>query len=433
MKDNPNKIVTFGCRLNTFESEVMRDHAENAGIEDSIIFNTCAVTSEATRQARQAIRRAHKENPDKRIIVTGCAAQIDPKMFAEIEGVDVVLGNEAKLKADGWEGLGSGEPTIKVNDIMTVKEQAGHMIKGLEGHTRAFIQVQNGCDHRCTFCIIPYGRGNSRSVPIGEVVRQVQQLVDTGHNEVVLTGVDITSYGPDLPGKPTLGSLIKSILKNVPDMPRVRISSIDSIEIVADPELMDAICHEPRLLPHMHLSLQSGDNMILKRMKRRHSREDAIHFATEVRKHRPGMVFGADIITGFPTETEEMFQQSLALVDDVGLSFLHVFPYSEREGTPAAKMPPVKKDIRKERAARLRAKGDEALNKLYQRLDGTTRTVLIERVSDEAQATGHTDEFAPVLVDGTGASHNMLKSGALLKVKITNDGDKVLKGTIVYE
>lgn len=428
-----NELVTFGCRLNTFESEVMRDHAENAGIEDSIIFNTCAVTSEATRQARQAIRRAHKDNPNKRIIVTGCAAQIDPKMFADIEGVNVVLGNDAKLKAEGWAGLGSGEDTIKVNDIMAVTEQAGHMIKGLEGRTRAFIQVQNGCDHRCTFCIIPYGRGNSRSVPIGEVVRQVQALVDTGHNEVVLTGVDITSYGPDLPGKPTLGGMIKSILKNVPDLPRLRISSIDSIEIVTDPDLMEVICHEQRLLPHMHLSLQSGDNMILKRMKRRHTREDAIDFATQVRKHRPEMVFGADIITGFPTETEEMFLESMKLVDDVGLSFLHVFPYSEREGTPAAKMPSVKKNIRKERAARLRAKGDEALQKLYEKLDGSTRTVLIERVSDENQATGHTDEFAPVLVDGTGISDNMLKSGALLKVKLTNDGDRVLKGTIVYD
>ena len=328
-------VVTFGCRLNSFESEIIRENADRAGLGDAVIFNTCAVTAEATRQARQAIRRIARERPDAKLIVTGCAAQVEPGRVQKMTEVSAVIGNHEKMKPAPWRDLFAPEGArVLVNDIMSVEETAGHMIEGLEGHTRAFIQVQNGCDHRCTFCIIPYGRGNSRSVPMGEVVDQVKLLVMNGYREVVLTGVDITSYGPDLPGGPSLGMLVERILKNVPDLERLRLSSIDSVEI--DTLLEDLLMHEPRMMPHMHLSLQAGDNMILKRMKRRHSREDAIEFCTRMRAARPDMTFGADIIAGFPTETEEMFENSLKLVDDCRLSFLHVFPYSPREGTPAA-------------------------------------------------------------------------------------------------
>lgn len=431
-KEQKPELVTFGCRLNSFESEVMRTHAEDAGLNNSIIFNTCAVTAEATRQARQAIRRAKRDNPEAHIIVTGCAAQINPAEFEAMDEIDVVLGNDEKLQGQSWTDLAkNNHERVMVNDIMSVKETAGHMIDGLEGRARAFVQVQNGCDHRCTFCIIPYGRGNSRSVPAGEVVTQVKKLVENGYREVVLTGVDITSYGPDLPGKPTLGSMIKSVLRAVPELERLRISSIDSIEIEQDKDLVDVILHEPRLMPHLHLSLQAGDNMILKRMKRRHSREDAIRFCQMVRRIRPNVTFGADIITGFPTETEEMFQQSLNLVDECGLTWLHVFPYSEREGTPAARMPKVAKDVRKERAARLRAKGEEAVETLFQTLSGQTANVLIERVGKKGFATGHTEEFAPVKISIADMPEGALQAGQIYAMTLNHTGEQALEGSLV--
>ncbi|MCK5575837.1 MAG: tRNA (N(6)-L-threonylcarbamoyladenosine(37)-C(2))-methylthiotransferase MtaB, partial [Sphingomonadales bacterium] len=375
-------LLTFGCRLNSFESEIMKQHAETAGLDDVILVNTCAVTGEAVRQARQSIRRAKRDNPSARVVVTGCAAQIDPAQFAEMDEVDAVIGNQDKLEATAYQSLAKDMNGVHVTDIMTVKETAGHLIDGLTGRARAFVQIQNGCDHRCTFCIIPYGRGNSRSVPAGQVVEQIKRLVDKGYNEVVLTGVDITSWGSDQPGAPSLGRLVNVILEQVPDLPRLRLTSIDSIEV--DPQLLDAITNHPRLMPHIHLSLQAGDNMILKRMKRRHLRDDAIRFCKDLKKARPDVVFGADIITGFPTETEEMFQNSLKLVEECDLTFLHVFPYSARKGTPAAKMPQVKKDIRKERAKRLRDLGEQQVQKLFQSLQGKRDCVLIERVMDGA-------------------------------------------------
>ncbi|TIT31978.1 MAG: tRNA (N(6)-L-threonylcarbamoyladenosine(37)-C(2))-methylthiotransferase MtaB, partial [Mesorhizobium sp.] len=335
-------VVTFGCRLNTYESEVMRREAESAGLGaldgGAVIFNTCAVTGEAVRQARQAIRKARRDNPAARIIVTGCAAQTEPEKFAAMDEVDLVLGNEEKLKANSYRALPdfgvNDTEKARVNDIFSVRETAGHMVDAIEGRARAFVQVQNGCDHRCTFCIIPYGRGNSRSVPMGAVVEQVKRLAGNGYAEIVLTGVDMTSFGADLPGAPKLGKLVKTILRQVPDVKRLRLSSIDSIE--ADEDLLDAIATEPRLMPHLHLSLQSGDDMILKRMKRRHLRDQSIRFCEDVRKLRPGIVFGADIIAGFPTETDAMFENSEKIVEECGLTHLHVFPFSPREGTPAA-------------------------------------------------------------------------------------------------
>jgi threonylcarbamoyladenosine tRNA methylthiotransferase MtaB len=380
------ELQTFGCRLNTFESEIMRGHAERAGLENAIIFNTCAVTAEATRQARQAIRKAHKEQPDAQIIVTGCAAQTDPKMFAAMPEVSRVLGNEEKLQASSWL-LGSNRPRVDVSDIMTVRETRPPMIDQLTGRTRAFVQVQNGCDHRCTFCIIPYGRGNSRSVPIADAVEQVRRLVAMGHAEVVLSGVDLTSWGADLAGAPKLGSLLARILNSVADLKRLRLSSIDSIE--ADDEMVEVIAGDTRIMPHLHLSLQSGDNMILKRMKRRHSREHTIEFCNMLRAKRPDMVFGADIIAGFPTETDEMFENSMKIVDDCGLTFLHVFPYSPRPGTPAAKMPAVEQSIVKRRAALLRAKGETRLQNFLLAEVGASRAVLVETPS-----TGRTEHFA---------------------------------------
>ncbi|MEP2121332.1 tRNA (N(6)-L-threonylcarbamoyladenosine(37)-C(2))-methylthiotransferase MtaB, partial [Bauldia litoralis] len=334
------RVITFGCRLNALESEVMRARADAAGMEDAILVNTCAVTNESVRQARQAIRRARRENPDAPIVVSGCAAQIETETFAAMDEVDLVLGNAEKLVAASYRppdfGVGDTAP-VRVNDIMSVQETAGHLIEGMDGRARAFVEIQNGCDHRCTFCIIPYGRGNSRSVPMGAVVEQVRRLVDNGYREVVLTGVDITSYGSDLPGKPKLGALTRSILRHVPDLERLRLSSIDSIEV--DTALLTAIAEEDRLMPHFHLSLQHGDDMILKRMKRRHSRADSIRFADTVRRLRPDVVFGADLIAGFPTESEAMFDNTLAIVDDCDLTHLHVFPFSPRPGTPAARMP----------------------------------------------------------------------------------------------
>ena len=384
------KVLTFGCRLNSYESEVMKQKADEAGLENAILVNSCAVTAEAVRQARQQIRRAKRENPDARIIVTGCAAQTEAERFAAMDEVDLVLGNEDKLKAASYRSVPDfglpPEEKIRVNDIMSVRETAPHLIEGLEGRARAFVQIQNGCDHRCTFCIIPFGRGNSRSVPMGPIVEQIKKLVDNGYREVVLTGVDITSFGADLPGAPKLGGLVKVILKHVPDLERLRISSIDSIE--ADPDLMEMIATEPRLMPHLHLSLQSGDNMILKRMKRRHDREHTIRFCEEVRALRPDIVFGADIIVGFPTETEEMFQRSLDIVSECGLTHLHVFPYSARQGTPAARMPQLPGPLIRERAARLRAVGEAALQSHLSAQVGRQPSILVER-----NGLGRTEQF----------------------------------------
>ena len=384
------QLVTFGCRLNTYESEVMRAHAKKAGIENAIIFNTCSVTKEAERQAKQAIRRARRENPDARIIVTGCAAQIDPQGFGAMPEVDQVIGNDLKLKAETWGA--PAEEKILVNDIMAVKETASHLVDGFEGHTRAFLQVQNGCDHRCTFCIIPYGRGNSRSVAIGVIAEQVQHLVNAGYKEIVFTGVDVTSYGHDLPGQPTLGQMIRRVLALVPELPRVRLSSLDPVEI--DEDLWHLIEHEPRLMPHLHLSLQAGDDMTLKRMKRRHLRQDVIDVCNRARALRPDMAFGADIIAGFPTETEGMFANTMKIVEECDLTFLHVFPYSERDGTPAARMPQVEPSIRKERAARLRALGAVQLEKFMNTHVGKSRQVIVEQ-----NGLGRTEHFAEVHLD----------------------------------
>lgn len=387
--DGGPRVVTFGCRLNIYESEVMKDHARKAGLNDAIIINTCAVTSEAERQARQAIRRARRENPDAKIIVTGCAAQVNPKGFAEMPEVNQIIGNDLKLKAETW-----AQPLterVVVNDIMSVKETARHMISGFESHARAFVQVQNGCDHRCTFCIIPFGRGNSRSVPMGEIAEQLKKLVDRGYNEVVLTGVDITSYGPDLPGAPTLGQMLRRVLAMVPELKRVRLSSLDPVEI--DDDLWRLIAEEPRLLPHLHISMQAGDDMVLKRMKRRHLRDDLLKVCQKARELRPDIVFGADIIAGFPTETDEMFANTLRAVDDCDLTFLHVFPYSPRPGTPAARMPQVNGDIRKDRARQLREAGARQVQKHLATLVGQRLPVLMEKNNK-----GRTPYFSEVVM-----------------------------------
>ncbi len=415
------EIVTFGCRLNSYESEVMRRESAAAGLDrlegGAIIFNTCAVTAEAVRQARQAIRKARRENPDARIIVTGCAAQTDPDGFAGMEEVDLVLGNEEKLAAHHYRALPDFGVNlfekVRVNDIMSVRETASHMVDVIEGRSRAFVQVQNGCNHRCTFCIIPFGRGNSRSVPMGAVVEQVRRLVTNGYGEIVLTGVDLTGYGADLPGSPNLGRLVATLLKEVPDLPRLRLSSIDSIE--ADERLIDIILHEPRLMPHLHLSLQAGDDMILKRMKRRHSRADAVRFCERIRAGRPDVALGADLIAGFPTETDEMFENSLRLVEDCGLAHLHVFPFSPRKGTPAARMPQVDRRIVRERAARLRAAGDAAYRRHLDALTGTRQQVLVED-----RGEGRTGGYFPV----TGLSG---APGDIVDVSIAgNDGARLL-------
>ena len=396
------ELVTLGCRLNTAESETMREQAAAAGLDDVVIVNTCAVTAEAVRQARQTIRRTRRERPGARIVVTGCAAQVQPETFAEMAEVDLVLGNDAKLEASSWTALadfGIAETEkVRVNDIFSVRETASHMVAGFEERTRAFVQVQNGCDHRCTFCIIPYGRGNSRSVPAGAVVEQVKRLTERGYREVVLTGVDITSWGGDLPGAPKLGSLVAGLLRHAPDLERLRISSIDSVE--ADAELVDLVAAEPRLMPHLHLSLQSGDDLILKRMKRRHSRDDAVRFCAELKARRPDIVFGADLIAGFPTETDEMFDNTLRLISDCGLTFTHVFPFSARPGTPAARMPRLEKTVVKERAARLRAAGEAATAAHLE-----TRLGAVERVLIEKDDFGHTEQFVPVRVAGGGVSN----------------------------
>ena len=388
-------ILTFGCRLNAFESEVMRGHAAATGLEDAVIVNSCAVTAEAERQVRQSIRRARRENPDARIIVTGCAAQIDPDKYAAMEEVDRVIGNEEKLRADTWSGLGD-TPRVSVNDIMNVRETAPHLISGFEGRARAFVEIQQGCDHRCTFCIIPFGRGNNRSVPIGVIVDQVRTLVDQGYREIVLTGVDITDYGLDLPGRPRLGDMIKRLLALVPDLPRLRLSSVDPAEI--DDTLFGLIADEPRLMPHFHISVQSGDDLILKRMKRRHCRADIERFVDRVRALRPDAAFGADIIAGFPTETDDAFANSVSLVERCGLTWLHVFPYSERSGTPAAKMPQLPGDVRKARAAELRAAGAAQVQRFLDAQIGSVADVLVEK-----DAVGRTPQFANVRIDGAAA------------------------------
>ena len=413
-------VITLGCRLNACESEVMRRHAEAAGMSNAVIVNTCAVTGEAVRQAAQTIRRVRRDNPDARIIVTGCAAQTEPERFANMAEVDHVIGNSEKMQAETFRGLSlATSERVQVNDIMSVRETAPHMIDGFGTRTRAFLQIQNGCDHRCTFCIIPYGRGPSRSVPAGEVVAQARRAVESGFSEIVLTGVDITSYGRDLPATPTLGKLVRQILKHVPDLQRLRLSSIDQVE--ADPDLIRALAEEPRLMPHLHLSMQSGDDMILKRMKRRHLRADAIAFCGEARKLRPDVVFGADLIAGFPTETDEMFARSLDIVDECGLTYLHVFPFSPRKGTPAARMPQVPGPEIKVRAARLRSKGENVLSAYLGTLQGTVVDVLMEK-----GGIGRTPQFAEVRFKGDQPP----KAGALFQADIKGLGGGHMIGEV---
>ena len=389
----PPKFTTLGCRLNAYESEAMKDLASSAGLQNAHIINTCAVTAEAVRKSRQEIRKIRRDNPDAQIIVTGCAAQIDPDSFAKMGEVSAVIGNTEKMQPETWAKLNTGfigdTEKIQVDDIMSVTETAGHLIDGFGTRSRAYVQVQNGCDHRCTFCIIPYGRGNSRSVPAGVVVDQIKRLVDRGYNEVVLTGVDLTSWGADLPATPKLGDLVMRILKLVPDLPRLRISSIDSIEV--DENLMQAIATEPRLMPHLHLSLQHGDDLILKRMKRRHLRDDAIQFCETARNLRPDMTFGADIIAGFPTETDAHFENSMRLVRDCDLTWLHVFPYSPRTGTPAARMPQINGNTIKSRAAELRRIGQDQVTKHLSQQIGKTHHILMENPN-----MGRTEQFTEV-------------------------------------
>jgi len=397
-------VITLGCRLNAYESELMRQHAADAGLGNAVIINTCAVTAEAVRQSQQAIRKARRERPEAKIIVTGCAAQIEPQLFAGMAEVDHVIGNAEKVKPETFRSLSVDDcERVLVNNIMSVRETASHLIEGFGTRARAYVQVQNGCDHRCTFCIIPYGRGPSRSVPAGEVVSQVRRLVEMGYQEVVLTGVDITSYGNDLPGQMSLGRLVRQILRHVPELKRLRISSIDQVE--ADKHLMEAIAEEPRLMPHLHLSLQAGDDLILKRMKRRHLRADAIRFCETVRRLRPDIVFGADLIAGFPTETEEQFQNTLRLVEECGLTYLHVFPFSPRKGTPAARMPQVSRTIVKERAARLRQLGSEVLARYLASQQGAIVDVLTER-----ENVGRTAQFAEIRLDGNAPAATFLRA-----------------------
>ena len=386
------EIITLGCRLNAFESEVIRDHAQAAGLNDAIIVNTCTVTREAERQARQTVRKQRRLNPNAKIIVTGCAAQMDPDAFAAMPEVDHVIGNGEKMKAETFMRLGN-HPQVLVNDIMSVKETAGHLIQGFDGRARAFVQVQQGCDHRCTFCIIPFARGANRSVPLGAIVEQTRTLVDAGFKEVVLTGVDICSYGDDLPGQPRLGDVARRLLNQVPALDRLRLSSLDPAAM--DDGLFDLLADEPRLMPHLHLSLQAMDDMVLKRMKRRHLRDDALGVAERARKARPDVVLGADLIAGFPTETDAMFENTLSAVAEMGLTHLHVFPYSERDGTPAAKMPAVEVAVRKERAARLRDAGDKALTDAMIAAAGSKVTVLTEK-----EDTGRSEHFLPARITG---------------------------------
>ena len=416
------KLSTLGCRLNAYETEAMRELVTSAGLNDAVIINTCAVTSEAVRKSKQEIRKLRKENPKAKLIVTGCAAQIDPNGFGNMGEVDFVIGNSEKMLKETWSQFSDekefGTEKIKVDDIMSVSETAGHLIDGFGSRSRAYVQVQNGCDHRCTFCIIPFGRGNSRSVPAGVIVDQIKRLVDKGFNEVVLTGVDLTSWGEDLPNSPKLGDLIMQILKLVPDLSRLRISSIDSIEV--DENLMKAIATEKRLMPHLHLSLQHGDNLILKRMKRRHSRDDAIKFCEDARKLRPEITFGADIIAGFPTETDEHFENSVNLIKDCELTWLHIFPYSPREGTPAARMPQVNGGQIKRRAAVLRGLGAKQIQSHLSSQLGKDHNILMENTY-----MGRTEQFTEVKFDKEQIE------GSIVLGKITNTNDKQLFATAI--
>lgn len=420
---NTIDIITLGCRLNTYESEVMREHAQSNGLENTIIINTCAVTNEAERSSRQSIRRAKKANPTAKIIVTGCSAQINPTLYKEMPEVDLVLGNQEKMLRESFvfdPQKNTQEATVRVDNIMEIKETAHHLISGFENQVRAFIQIQNGCDHRCTFCTIPYGRGNNRSVPMGEILQQVKKLIQNGCQEIVFTGVDITGYGSNLPGNPTLGQMTKRILAQVPDLKRLRLSSVDPVEI--DDDLFHLIQHEPRLMPHMHISLQAGDDMVLKRMKRRHLRQDAIDFCNKVRELRPDVVFGADIIAGFPTETDDMFQNTLNLVRDCQLTYLHIFPYSARKETPAARMPQVPMSVRKERAAQLRQAGKEQMQAFFASRVGEKSSILVE-----VNNKGHTEHFAPVVLDG--AIDESL-NGTVVDGLITGYNDQGLKAIV---
>ena len=416
------KLSTLGCRLNAYETEAIRELATSSGLRDAVIINTCAVTAEAVRKSKQEVRKLHKENPNAKVIVTGCAAQIDPNSFAKMAEVDFVIGNSEKMASETWsqfsENENFGTEKIKVDDIMSANETAGHLIDGFGSRSRAYVQVQNGCDHRCTFCIIPFGRGNSRSVPAGVIVDQIKRLVGKGFNEVVLTGVDLTSWGADLPNLPKLGDLILQILKLVPDLSRLRISSIDSIEV--DENLMQAIATEKRLMPHLHLSLQHGDDLILKRMKRRHSRSDAIKFCEDARKVRPDITFGADIIAGFPTESDEHFENSVNLIKDCGLTWLHIFPYSPREGTPAARMPQVNGSQIKRRAAVLRGLGAKQIQSHLSSQLGKDHRILMEN-----SFMGRTEQFTEVKFD------KKQVEGSIVLGKITNANEKQLFATAI--
>ncbi len=441
-------VQTFGCRLNTYESEVIRSHAQKAGLEQVIVFNTCAVTAEAERQARQAIRKARKKNPNAKIIVTGCSAQIKPDEYAKMPEVDKVIGNQEKMLAESYDGMFqikhtnaaetemfhvkhsernisnfsqviADEEKVQVNDIMSVKETASHLVSGFEGKARAFVQVQNGCNHRCTFCIIPYGRGNSRSVPMGEIVEQVRLLVREGYKEIAMTGVDITDYGKDLPGQPTLGQMCRRLLALVPELPRLRLSSLDPVEM--DEDLWQLIANEPRLTPHLHISLQAGDDMVLKRMKRRHLRHHVVEFCARARALRPEIVFGADIIAGFPTETDEMFENTLRLVSEVDIIYTHIFPYSARTGTPAAKMPQVPLAVRKARAAKLREAGAKQLSAYLQTRIGQVEEVLVEQAG-----IGRTSAYASVKFDA-----KEIPAGTMIHTKIIGAEGENLLGEVV--
>ncbi len=423
-------VITLGCRLNAYESEVMRRHAAQAGLDNAVIVNTCAVTGEAVRQAAQTIRKLKRENPSARIIVTGCAAQIDPARFAELDEVDHVIGNAEKMAFETFDALSTNDcERVLVNDIMSVTETASHMIDGFGGRARAYVQVQNGCDHRCTFCIIPFGRGPSRSVPAGSVVDEVRALVENGYCEIVLTGVDMTSYGKDLPGNMTLGRLVRQVLRHVSELKRLRLSSIDQVEV--DPDLMAVLAEEERFMPHLHLSMQAGDDMILKRMKRRHSRADAISFCQEARRLRPDVVFGADLIAGFPTETDEMFANSEAIIDECGLSLLHVFPFSPRQGTPAAKMPAVGRAVIKARAARLRERGEVRLRAEQQKLVGKVVPVLCE--SPRMGRTPHFFEVSLVDEDGERSADAEAAglAGQIVPVRVEQQTDGRLHGRVM--
>jgi len=408
------EVVTFGCRLNSYESEVMREHAKAAGWQDTIIVNSCAVTKEAERQVRQTIRKLRRERPEARIVVTGCAAQIAPEKFGAMPEVDQVIGNAEKMKAESY--LVTPDQRILVTDIMELRETAEHLISGFEGRARAFVEIQQGCDHRCTFCIIPFGRGPNRSTPMGRIAEQLKSLAAAGFGEVVLTGVDITSYGGDLPGQPTLGQMIRRVLAQVPELPRLRLSSLDPKGV--DEDLLRLVAEEPRLMPHFHLSIQAGDDMILKRMKRRHLRDEVIALANTLRTLRPDLALGADIIAGFPTETDEMFEQSMAIVDEAGLSHLHVFPYSSRPGTPAAKMPQLQGPVVKERAARLRAKGEAAMQAFLESRLGKKASVLAEKAD-----FGHCEHYLPVRLTSS------VEEGSIHPVSIT----KLVNGELIGE